>query len=179
MDRQPSRALLIAAGLTTQLLGAACLVLALASLPIVHDLHGGTKAALASVVASLGAIVCGTLVWRGRLIPLALATGLDVGLGIVLPRGTSGIGALLRILPQSDASTATKLTPLIRNAQPVPTDAMTKPAAAGPIIRAALNDVELSATAFASSRSPTSSTTKVCRTGASNADAQPNRNANR
>ncbi len=109
MDRQPSRALLIAAGLTTQLLGAACLVLALASLPIVHDLHGGTKAALASVVASLGAIVCGTLVWRGRLIPLALATGLDVGLAIVLPRGTSGIGALLRILPQSDASTAETL----------------------------------------------------------------------
>jgi ketosteroid isomerase-like protein len=109
VDRQPSRALLIAAGLSTQLLGAACLVLALASLPIVHDLHGGTKAALASVVASLGAIVCGTLVWRGRLIPLALATGLDVGLGIVLPRGTSGIGALLRMLPQGDASTAETL----------------------------------------------------------------------
>jgi ketosteroid isomerase-like protein len=101
--------LLIAAGLLTQLLGAACLILALASLPVVHDLHGGTKAALASVVASLGAIVCGTLVWRGRLIPLALATGLDVGLGIVLPRGTSGIGALLRILPQNDAGTAEAL----------------------------------------------------------------------
>ena len=55
------------------------------------------------------AIVCGTLVWRGRLIPLALATGLDVGLGIVLPRGTSGIGALLRILPQSDVATAETL----------------------------------------------------------------------
>jgi hypothetical protein len=109
VDKPPSRALLIAAGLLTQVLGAACLVLALASLPIVHDLHGGTKAGLASVVASLGAIVCGTLVWRGRLIPLALATGLDVGLGIVLPRGTSGIGALLRILPQGDASTAETL----------------------------------------------------------------------
>jgi hypothetical protein len=109
VDKQPSRALLIAAGLSTQLLGAASLVLALASLPVVHDLHGGTKAALASVVASLGAIVCGTLVWRGRLIPLALATGLDVGLGIALPRGTSGIGALLRLLPQNDASTAETL----------------------------------------------------------------------
>lgn len=105
----PSRALLIVAGLLTQLLGAMCLVLALASIPIVHDLHGGTKAALASVIAALAAMVCGTLVWRGRLIPLALAAGLDVGLGIVLPRGTSGIGALLRILPQGDVSTAETL----------------------------------------------------------------------
>ncbi|MBV8762553.1 MAG: hypothetical protein JO257_35035, partial [Deltaproteobacteria bacterium] len=105
----PSRVLLIIAGLLTQLLGGACFVLALASLPVVHDLHGGTKSALASVVAALGAIVCGTLVWRGRLIPLALATGLDIGLGIVLPRGTSGIGALLRILPQGDVETAETL----------------------------------------------------------------------
>ena len=108
-DGQPSRVLLIIAGLLTQLLGGVCFVLALASLPVVHDLHGGTKAALASVIAALGAIVCGTLVWRGRLIPLALATGLDVGLGIVLPRGSSGIGALLRILPQGDVDTAETL----------------------------------------------------------------------
>jgi hypothetical protein len=106
---QPSRVLLIIAGVLTQLLGAVCLVLALASIPVVHDLHGGTKSAVASVVASLGAIVCGTLVWRGRLIPLALATGLDVGLGIVLPRGTSGIGALLRLLPENDVDTAETL----------------------------------------------------------------------
>jgi hypothetical protein len=97
---------LILAGLLTQLLGAAVFVLSLASIPIVHDLHGGTHAAIASVIASLAAIVCGTLVWRGRLIPLALATGLNVGLGIVLPRGSSGIGALLRILPQGDVSAA-------------------------------------------------------------------------
>jgi len=61
------------------------------------------------VIASLAAVVCGTLVWRGRLVPLALATGLDVGLGIVLPRGSSGIGALLRILPQGDVATAETL----------------------------------------------------------------------
>ncbi len=108
-DGQPSRVLLIIAGLLTQLLGGVCLVLALASLPVVHDLHGGTKSALASVIAALGAIVCGTLVWRGRLVPLALATGLDVGLGIVLPRGTSGIGSLLRILPQNDIGLAETL----------------------------------------------------------------------
>jgi len=105
-DGQPSRVLLILAGLLTQLLGAACFVLSLASLPVVHDLRGGTHAAIASVVASLATIVCGTLVWRGRLVPLALATGLDIGLGIVLPRGSSGVGALLRILPQNDTSTA-------------------------------------------------------------------------
>lgn len=108
-DGQPSRVLLVVAGLMTQVLGGVCLVLALASLPVVHDLHGGTRAALASVIAALGAIVCGTLVWRGRLIPLALATGLDIGLGIVLPRATSGIGALLRILPQGDVGTAETL----------------------------------------------------------------------
>ena len=68
--------------------------------------------------------------------------------------------------------------PLNRNAQPVPTEAMTRPATAGPIIRAALNEVEFSAIAFDRSASPTSSATKVWRTGASNAAAQPNRNAN-
>jgi len=39
-------------------------------------------------------------------------------------------------------------TPLNRNAQPVPTEAMTMPATAGPIMRAALNEVEFSAIAF-------------------------------
>ena len=53
--------------------------------------------------------MCGTLVWRGRLVPLALAAGLDVGFGIGLPRGGSGIGAMLRILPQGDVATAETL----------------------------------------------------------------------
>jgi hypothetical protein len=44
---------------------------------------------------------------------------------------------------------------LIRKTYPVPTDAISKPAAAGPIIRAALNEVELRATAFDKSFSPT------------------------
>jgi hypothetical protein len=102
----PSRALLIAAGVLNQLLGMTCLVLALASLPIVHDLRHGMQSLIASVIAALAAIVCGTLVWRGRLVPLALAVGIDVGFGIVLPRGGSAMGALLRILPADDASTA-------------------------------------------------------------------------
>jgi hypothetical protein len=48
---------------------------------------------------------------------------------------------------------------------------------AGPIIRAALNDVELRATAFGRKRSSTSSATKVCRAGESKAAAHPSRNA--
>ncbi len=66
---------------------------------------------------------------------------------------------------------------MIRKAQPVPIAAMTTPETAGPIIRAALNEVELSATALCRSASPTSSATKVWRTGASNAAALPNRKA--
>jgi len=106
---QPSRALLIAAGVLTQLLGLVCLVLSLASLPVAHDLKTGMSGVLASIIASLAAIVCGTLVWRGRLVPLALAAGLDVGFGIGLPRGGSAIGSMLRILPASDVGTAETL----------------------------------------------------------------------
>ncbi len=104
--KPPSRALLIAAGALTQLIGTACLVLALASLPVVHDLHRGMQSLVASVISALAAIVCGTLAYRGRLVPLALAAGIDVGFGIVLPRGGSALSVLLRILPADDASTA-------------------------------------------------------------------------
>ena len=107
--KQPSRALLIAAGLLTQLIGALCFILGLASIPVVHDLKGGMSGVIASVIASLAAIVCGTLVWRGRLVPLALAAGLDVGFGIGLPRGGSAVGAMLRMLPANEASTAETL----------------------------------------------------------------------
>lgn len=96
MTTQPSRALLIAAGVLTQVLGVVCLVLSFASLPLAHDLKTGTSGVAASIFASLAAIVCGTLVWRGRLIPLALAMGLNLGFGIGLPRAGSAIGATLR-----------------------------------------------------------------------------------
>ena len=49
---------------------------------------------------------------------------------------------------------------------------------AGPIIRAALNEVELSATALDTSASTTRSDTNVWRAGASNAVTHPSRNAN-
>ena len=78
----------------------------------------------------------------------------------------------------NEANTAKKLLPFSKNAQPVPTDAMVRPATAGPIMRAILNEVELSAMALDKSFSPTSSATKICRTGASNAEAQPDKNAN-
>ncbi|HEX4449628.1 MAG TPA: nuclear transport factor 2 family protein [Kofleriaceae bacterium] len=102
----PSRWLLIVAGAWTQLVGAAYLVLALASLPVAHDLHAGTHSLIASIVAALAALVCGALVYRGRLIPLALAAGLDVGFGVGLPRGSSAVGSILHVLPAADASTA-------------------------------------------------------------------------
>jgi hypothetical protein len=105
-DRPPSRVLLIAAGLFTQLIGTACLILALASLPVVHDLHRGMQSLIASVIAAVAAIVCGTLAWRGRLVPIALAAGVDVGFGIVLPRGGSALASVFRILPADDAALA-------------------------------------------------------------------------
>src|SRR5439155_22944524 len=107
--KRPSRVVLIVAGALTQRIVTTCLVLALASLPVVHDLHRGMQSLVASVIAALAAIVCGTLAYRGRLVPLALAAGVDVGFGIVLPRGGSAIGVLLRILPAEDASTAESL----------------------------------------------------------------------
>jgi SnoaL-like protein len=106
---QPSRLLLILAGALTQLVGAVCFVLALASLPVLHDLHSGTHALLASIVAAAATVICGTLVYRGRLIPLALAAGLDIGFGIGLPRGSSAISALLRMLPADDIETVDSL----------------------------------------------------------------------
>lgn len=106
---QPSRVLLIAAGLLTQVIGATCLILGLASIPVIADLKGGMSGVIASVIASLAAIVCGTLVWRGRLVPLALAAGLNVGFGIGLPRGGSAVGAMLRMLPADEAQTAETL----------------------------------------------------------------------
>ena len=102
----PSRWLLIVAGAWTQLVGAAYLVLALASLPVAHDLHAGTHSLIASIVAALAALVCGALIYRGRLIPLALAAGLDVGFGVGLPRGSSAVGSILHVLPATDASAA-------------------------------------------------------------------------
>jgi hypothetical protein len=98
-QRPPSRVLLVAAGALTQLVGAACLVLALASLPAVHDAHRGMSATVASAAAAAAGCVCGYLVYYGRIIPLALALVIDVGFGIVLPRGDSVAASLARILP--------------------------------------------------------------------------------
>ncbi|MFT3697637.1 MAG: nuclear transport factor 2 family protein [Kofleriaceae bacterium] len=103
---QPSRWLLIVAGLLTQVVGSACLILNVASLPFAHDLHARTHSIIASIIAALATIVCGTLVWRGRLIPIALAAGLDVGFGIGLPRGSAAIGTLMKVLSADDIAKA-------------------------------------------------------------------------
>lgn len=110
---QPSRALLIIAGALTQLFGAMSLVLALAAFPVVHDLKVGMGGVTASIIASVAAIVCGTLVWRGRLVPLALAAGLDVGFGIGLAGGGVAIGGLMQLMPAEDLATAETLSKVV------------------------------------------------------------------
>ncbi len=111
LEPPPSRLLLTLAGGLTQVLGLAYLVLGLAALPIAHELHGGTRSVIVSIVAALTAVVCGNLVYRGRMIPIALAVGLDVGFGIALARGSTAIGALLHILPnRSDPAAQTVAT---------------------------------------------------------------------
>ncbi len=106
---QPSRALLIVAGALTQLVGVACLILNAGSLPFARDLHAHTHSIVAAIVAALATVVCGTLIYRGRLVPLALAMGLDIGFGIGLPRGNAAIGTLLHVLPKDDVETANAL----------------------------------------------------------------------
>jgi hypothetical protein len=106
---QPSRLLLIVAGALTQVMGAACLILNVASLPFAHDLHAHTHSILASIVAALATVICGTLVYRGRLIPLALAAGLDIGFGIGLPRGSAAVGTLLHVMSADDVAKASSL----------------------------------------------------------------------
>jgi hypothetical protein len=106
---QPSRALLILAGALTQLVGVACLILNVGSLPFAHDLHAHTHSILAAIVAALATVICGTLVYRARLVPLALAAGLDIGFGIGLPRGNAAVGTLMHVLPKTDADIANSL----------------------------------------------------------------------
>ncbi len=76
-------------------------------------------------------------------------------------------------------STAPKDAALIRKTHPAPTTAVRRPATAGPIMRAALKDAELRATAFDRLPPPTSCDTKVCLAGASKAAVQPSRRAKR
>ncbi len=100
---------MIVAGALTQLVGVACLILNLGSLPFARDLHAHTHSILAAIVAALATVICGTLVYRGRLVPIALAAGLDIGFGIGLPRGNAAIGTLLHVLPKDDVETANTL----------------------------------------------------------------------
>ena len=97
---------MIVAGALTQLVGVACLILNIGSLPFARDLHAHTQSIVAAIVAALATVICGTLVYRGRLVPIALAAGLDIGFGIGLPRGNAAIGTLLHALPKDDVDTA-------------------------------------------------------------------------
>ena len=77
----------------------------------------------------------------------------------------------------SATSTATNVNALMTNTQPEPTSTMRKPATAGPIMRAALNEAELSATAFDMFEPDTRSATNVWRAGVSTAFTRPRASA--
>ncbi len=98
----PSRALVIVAGLLTQLIGAACLVVGLASIPMVHDAHAGNTVLIGWIVAAFAALICGGLSYRGRLVPLFVASLVDAAFGFVLPRGDSAFGVVAQLLPKGD-----------------------------------------------------------------------------
>ena len=66
-----------------------------------------------------------------------------------------------------------KVMPLRRNTQPVPTATITRPATAGPIMRAPLNEAAFSATALDAFSRATRSDTNACRAGLSNAETTP------
>jgi hypothetical protein len=95
----PSRALVVLAALLVQLAGAACLVLGLAAVPITHDLHHSFDMLAVWVGGALVALVTGGLAYRGRIIPLLLASITTAGLGFVLPRGDSAVGVLAQLWP--------------------------------------------------------------------------------
>jgi hypothetical protein len=78
---------------------------------------------------------------------------------------------------RSATRTARNDPALMTNTQPEPIAAMSTPATAGPIRRAALNDAEFRATAFETSSPCTTSETKACRIGASNAATMPRASA--
>ena len=68
---------------------------------------------------------------------------------------------------------------MTRNAAGVPTALMTRPATAGPVIRARLKAALFSAMAFAIPSRPTISATNVCRVGLSTTATMPSANASR
>ena len=70
-------------------------------------------------------------------------------------------------------STTANPRPFTTKAGTTPSRAIRRPATAGPTMRAALNEAELSATAFTRSARPTSRITKDCRTGESSVLARP------
>ena len=88
-------------------------------------------------------------------------------------RGSSSCGRISR----SATTIPKKVTALTRKTQPVPTATMTRPATAGPIIRAPLKDAAFSATAFDAFSRVTTSETNACRAGLSKADTTPSASA--
>ena len=103
---RPSRAMMVVAGLVTQIGGLVCLVLAFAALPIAHDLHASLRSIISAAIGGVIAAGCGTLIYRGNLVALAIAAGMDIGFGIALARGGSLTASLVHMMPASDVGRA-------------------------------------------------------------------------
>nr|HEX4313003.1 hypothetical protein [Kofleriaceae bacterium] len=98
----PTRAPVVLAALLVQLGAAACLVIGLAAIPMVHDLRQDPVMLAGWIGTALLALVCGGLAYRARLVPLFVAAIACAALGFVLPRGDSAIGVVAKLLPKGD-----------------------------------------------------------------------------
>jgi hypothetical protein len=102
MAKAPSRIVPVFAALFTQLIGAACLVIGLASIPMVHDTHRGNEILIGWIAGAFFALICGGLSYQGRIIPLLLSAIVDAAFGFIMPRGDSAVGTLKNLLPKGD-----------------------------------------------------------------------------
>jgi ketosteroid isomerase-like protein len=103
-DEPPGRAVLRLAGLFTQLICAACLLLGTIAFVLVHQNKSGGVAYVAMWAgAALVGLVFGGLMNRGGMISLIGSAVLDAGFGIVLlALDHQVLSGLVRVLPASD-----------------------------------------------------------------------------
>ena len=98
----PTRLPVVLVALLVQLGGAACLVVGLAAIPMVHDLRQDPALLGGWIATALVALACGGLAYRARIVPLFVAAVACAALGFVLPRGDSAIGVVAKMLPAGD-----------------------------------------------------------------------------
>ena len=100
----PTRVPVVLAALLVQLGAAACLVIGLAAIPMVHDLRQDPALLGGWIATAVVALACGGLAYRARIVPLFVAAIACAALGFVLPRGDSAIGVVAHMLPKGDIS---------------------------------------------------------------------------